>query len=71
MPLGKSRSKDQIQIKNNLREKYLNIGGAQNILKEGRKESQRLLMDRYKRDDASQQRGLKPSYHNLDMYMMK
>jgi len=26
-------------MKNNLREKYMNIGGAQNILKEGRKES--------------------------------
>ena len=28
-------------------------------------------MDRYKRDEASQQRAVKPSYHNLDMYMMK
>jgi hypothetical protein len=28
LPLGRSRSKDHISIKNNLREKYMNVGGA-------------------------------------------
>jgi hypothetical protein len=34
----------------NHREKYMKIAGAQKVLPEGRKESQHLIMDRYKRD---------------------
>jgi hypothetical protein len=41
---------------------------AQRIRQEGRKESQRLLIDRYKRDLNNDQRRPEPSYLNLDMY---
>ena len=36
----------------NVRERYMNIAGAQKVLQEGRKESQHLIIDRYKRDAA-------------------
>jgi DNA repair ATPase RecN len=51
-----------------MREKYMNIAGAHKVLQEGRKESQRLIMDRYKRDQAQALRKVDPSYNNLDMY---
>ena len=57
--LSKAKSKDQLAYM-----KY----GAKNIRQEGRKESQRLLIDRYKRDLNNEQRRPEPSYLNLDMY---
>jgi hypothetical protein len=38
-PLSKAKSKDYLPMNNNIREKYLRIAGAQNIVEAGRKES--------------------------------
>ena len=46
----RSRSKDSMPIQNNLREVYKNMG-ANKVVEAGRIESQRLLMENYKKID--------------------
>ena len=48
VPLTRARSKDSLPMNNNVRERYLSLAGAGNIIAEGRREQQNLaLMDRY------------------------
>ena len=47
----RSRSKDSIPLSNNLREVYKNMN-ARNVVEEGRIESQRLLMENYRKIDV-------------------
>lgn len=49
--IQRARSKDSLQLHNNLRDVYKQIGGAQRVLQEGRIESQRLLMENYRKID--------------------
>ena len=46
MPLTRARSKDSLPMSNNIRERYLSLAGAGNVIAEGRRE-QKELMDRY------------------------
>ncbi|TNV84563.1 hypothetical protein FGO68_gene913 [Halteria grandinella] len=49
--IQRTRSKDSIQISNNLRDLYKHYAGAQNVIQHGRIDSQRLLMENYKKLD--------------------
>ncbi|CDW84557.1 protein kinase domain containing protein [Stylonychia lemnae] len=52
--MPRTKSKDSLLIYNNLRDVYRNMGGgAQSIVQAGRLESQRLLLDHYKRVDPN------------------
>ena len=49
--LQKAKSKDQLEIRNNnIRDKYIMMAGAQQILAGGRHDKDRIIMDRYKRE---------------------
>ena len=54
--LSRAKSKDQLPDHRQLqRERYLSKAGAQQILAGGRQERERLLMDRYRRSNDSEQ----------------
>lgn len=47
--LSRAKSKDHLH-QNNIRDRYMLIAGAQQVLQGGRQDKDRLLMDRYRRD---------------------
>jgi len=47
--MPRTRSKDSIQLTNNLRDLYRNHAGALNVVQHGRIDSQRLLLENYKK----------------------
>lgn len=49
--MSRAKSKDQLHT-NNLREKYLQMAGAQRVLQGGRHDRERLIMDRYRRENT-------------------
>ena len=48
--LHRAKSKDHLHQNNNIRDRYMLIAGAQQVLQGGRQDKDRLLMDRYRRD---------------------
>jgi len=48
--LSRAKSKDHLHT-NNIREKYMLMAGAQNVLQGGRQDKDRLIMDRYRREN--------------------
>ena len=50
--MPRTRSKDSIQLTNNLRDLYRHHAGALNVVQHGRIDSQRLLLENYKKLDS-------------------
>jgi len=49
--MSRAKSKDHLH-NNNLREKYMLMAGAQRVLQGGRHDRERLIMDRYRRENT-------------------
>ena len=60
--LPRARSKDSINLVNNLRDQYK--GNVQNVVEMGRIESQRLLLENYQRLDHNRQALYQPNSNN-------
>lgn len=62
--MPRTRSKDSIQLTNNLRDLYRHHAGALNVVQHGRIDSQRLLLENYKKLDSLSSHNVVQQHHS-------